>query len=66
MKKLYVAGLVWVAGHYYYYFDDFIVNVPLINAGKLKEADIRTIKDIVLGSYGKKLVAIFNIMELAD
>lgn len=43
-----------------------IVNVPLINAGKLKEADIRTIKDIVLGSYGKKLVAILNIMELAD
>lgn len=54
MKKLYVAGSIWVAGHYYYYyFDDFIINVPLINAGKLKEADIRTIKDIVLGSYGK-------------
>lgn len=64
MKKLYVAGSIWVAGHYY--FDDFIINVPLINAGKLKEADIRTIKDIVLGNYGKELVAIFNIMELSD
>lgn len=64
MKKLYVAGLIWVAGNYY--FDDFIINAPVDDVSSLKEADIRTIKDIVLGSYGKKLVAIFNIIGLAD
>lgn len=64
MKKLYVAGSIWVAGHYY--FDDFIVNAPVDDVSKLKESDIKTVKDLVLYSYGKKLVAILNIMELAD
>lgn len=64
MKKLYVAGSIWVAGHYY--FDDFIINAHVDDVSKLKESDIKTVKDLVLYSYGKKLVAIFNIMELAN
>ena len=64
MKKLYVAGSVWVAGNYY--FDEFIVTIPTDSVGKFKEHDIRMIKEAVLLSHGKKLVAILNIMELAD
>lgn len=64
MKKLYVAGSIWVVGHYH--FDDFVINANVDNVEKLKQSEIDMIKCIILNSYGKKLVAIFNIMELAE
>lgn len=64
MKKLYVAGPIWVVGNYH--FDDFVINANVDNVEKLKQSEIDMIKSIILNSYNRKLVAIFNIMELAE